>query len=195
MRKLAAALGEGNAEHERNFASTFIPTADYKAVASMSRSLVLGGRGTGKSAIFRSLVDRPGSLDAASQVLTVALAADRTSWPALEQAARASNNDPLILSRQWELALLLLSFNILVENTRDVKRRRLIRDLDDEVEKVLEKTELNLRSEGMLSDVFEAAATILRKLPFTFKVQAPFVPISLELKDAATSEVPRASRT
>jgi hypothetical protein len=35
----------------------------------------------------------------------------------------------------------------------------------------------------MLTDVFEAAATILRKLPFTFKVEAPFVPISIELKD------------
>jgi hypothetical protein len=82
-----------------------------------------------------------------------------------------------------------------VEVRRDVKRKRLIRDLDTEINKVLERTELNLTSEGMLTDVFEAAATILRKLPFTFKVTAPFVPISIEMKDSdAETPAPPAGR-
>jgi hypothetical protein len=182
-----ATLGEGNAEHERNFANTFITTRDFEAVARMSRSLVLGARGAGKSAIFRQLTD-PVAADPDASLLTVPLSADRTSWPAFEQAVKASNNNALVLSRQWELTLLILSFNALVESTRSAKRKRLIRDLDSEVDKVLERTQLNLRSEGMLTDVFEAAATILRKLPFTFKVEAPFVPISIELKDEAAAK-------
>lgn len=179
-----ATLGEGNAEHERNFADTFITTRDYEAVARMSRSLVFGARGAGKSAIFRQLSDSAGT-EGDSSLLTVPLSADRTSWPAFEGAVRAANNNALVLSRQWELTLLILCFNALVESTRSLKRKRLIRDLDAEVEKVLERTQLNLRSEGMLTEVFEAAATILRKLPFTFRVEAPFVPVSIELKDDA----------
>jgi hypothetical protein len=35
-----------------------------------------------------------------------------------------------------------------VEVRRDVKRKRLIRDLDTEINKVLERTALNLTSEG-----------------------------------------------
>lgn len=191
LSSLIAALGEGNAEHELNFDNVFISTPDYRAVAGMSRALILGGRGTGKSAIFRRMIAHPEG-GGEETVLAVPLAADRTSWPALEQAAKASNNDLVVLSRQWELTLLLLAFNRLVEDRRDVKRKRLIRDLDAEVNKVLERTELNLTSEGMLTDVFEAAATILRKLPFTFKVQAPFVPVSIELKDSQPQDQPTA---
>ena len=186
IQRMLAALGEGNAEHDRNFGDVFIETRDYEAVARMTRSLIFGGRGAGKSAIFRHLADKSRSSASADEpVVTVALSADRTSWPAFEQAVKSSNNNALVLSRQWELALLILSFNALVEGARDAKRKRLIRDLDSEVEKVLERTQMNLRSEGMLTDVFEAAATILRKLPFTFKVEAPFVPISIQLKDEA----------
>ncbi len=185
-----ATLGEGNAEHERDFADTFVRTRDYETVARMSRSLIFGARGAGKSAIFRQLSDSA-SPDGDSGLLTIPLSADRTSWPAFEGAVRASNNNPLVLSRQWELTLLILSFNALVDAARGMKRKRLIRDLDAEVEKVLERTQLNLRSEGMLTEVFEAAATILRKLPFTFKVEAPFVPVSIELKDDAAPRDPQ----
>ena len=174
-------LGEGNAEHERHFAETFVRTRDFEVVERMSRSLVLGARGAGKSAIFRQLSDAGSA--GGSDLVTVSLSADRTSWPALEQAVKASNNNAVVLSRQWELTLLLLSFNALVDANGNVKRKRLVRDLDAEVDKVLDKTQLNLRSEGMLSDVFDAAATILRKIPFTFKVEAPFVPVSIQLKD------------
>jgi hypothetical protein len=92
------------------------------------------------------------------------------------------------LSRQWELTFLLLAFNKLVEERRDIKRRNVIKTLDSEVKKVYSSTGLTV--DGGLSDVFEAAATMLRNLPFTFKVQAPFVPVSIELKDSESPEPP-----
>jgi hypothetical protein len=146
--QITSALGHGNAEHDRNFDDVFLPTPDYRAAAGLSRTLILGGRGTGKSAIFRRMLDRPEAVTGVN-VLTVPLAADRTSWPALELAAKAENNDLIILSRQWELTLLLLAFNKLVDDRRDVRRKRLIRDLDVEVGKVLAGTELNMSSEGI----------------------------------------------
>jgi hypothetical protein len=177
------AFGEGNAETDVDFEDVFIATSDYRLAASTSRTLVLGQRGTGKSAIFLHMRDQPTSTSGL-EVLTVPLAADSESWGELERVAKASNNDTTALTRQWKLTLLLLTFNKLVESKGGgAKRKRLVKQLDAEVNKVLDRTELNLTSKGMLADVFEAAARMLRQLPFTFKVQAPFVPVSLETKD------------
>src|SRR5690349_7449169 len=57
---VARVLGDGNAENERDLVRAFLRTHDYDEVAANSRFLVLGGRGAGKSAIFRML-----SLDSA----------------------------------------------------------------------------------------------------------------------------------
>jgi hypothetical protein len=50
-------LGDGTAERERNFAQIFLRTQDYEDVEANLSSLILGGRGTGKSAICRMLGD------------------------------------------------------------------------------------------------------------------------------------------
>jgi hypothetical protein len=178
------ALGKGNAEQDKNFADVFIATRDYEAVARGLRSLILGGRGAGKSAIFRHLADSGGRpiTPGDDAGLTVALAADRTSWPRFQAEVTSSRNDPVVLGRQWELTFLILAFNALVDASRR-PRRRLIKDVADAVDSVMERTSSDLAYEGALTRVFKASAEILQKLPFTFKVQAPFVPVSVELKD------------
>ena len=153
----------------------------------MSKSLVLGGRGSGKSAIFRSLTDAPVNEGDTANVITVPLEAQQSTWKTLDQAVKASNNDLLLLSRQWEFALLLLAFNALVESNRDVRRRKLIRDVDAEVKRELAQAEL--QSQSMLSDAFDAAASILRKLPFTVTVAAPLVSLQLT-SEGSSSEQP-----
>lgn len=182
---LQVALGKGNAEQDKYFADVFIATRDYEAVARGLRSLILGGRGAGKSAIFRQLADSgrrplaPGN----DTGLTVALAADRTSWPRFQAEVTSSRNDPVVLGRQWELTFLILAFNALVDGSPGLRRRRLIKNVAEAVDSVMERTSSDLAYEGALTRVFKAAAEILQKLPFTFKVEAPFVPVSVELKD------------
>ncbi len=182
MKAIVDALGKGNAESDQeDFASVFLETPDYRAVADMSRTLVLGGRGSGKSAIFRTLADRRQDSTSINGKLqyTIAVSADRTSWPVLEQAVSESKNNPLLHSRQWEMTLLLLCFNLLVERVDGATRKPLIRNLKKEVRKVTELQEIEISSEGFLSDMFEAAAGILGQIPFTFKVSSPMIPVTV----------------
>lgn len=178
-------LGDGNAENERNFGSIFIETQDYRAVADNSKTLILGGRGTGKSAIFRMLgrnvrkETEDGFLN-----LAVELEADPFGWREFEKAADGAKGSVAELSRQWELAILLHCFEISMEMLpAAAKKKRLVRDLNAEVAKYLNRDLLKENPQGRMAMIFAAAVTILQRLPFKFKIDAPFVPISLETKD------------
>jgi hypothetical protein len=186
MASLIKALGKGNAEQERDLAKVFIHTREYRAVAAMSKTLILGGRGSGKSAIFRSLTDAPVEEGEQTAVIRVPLEAQRSTWQTLDQTAKGSNNDLLLLSRQWEFALLLLAFNAIVENNRDVRRKKVIRDVDAQVKRELAQSQFE--SHTMLSDAFDAAASILRKLPFTVSVSAPLVSVEVKPEESDSEQ-------
>jgi hypothetical protein len=179
------ALGDGNAENELNFDRVFIETEDYREVVEGARSLILGGRGAGKSAIFRMLASRASTArNEATPTLVLTLEADQGSWRDLERAADQERDDVAAISRQWELAVLLHSFEAVVAAfPTQAKRRRLVRDLNAEVDKVLDRDLLRESPDGRLSMILSAAAEILGQLPFKFKIEAPFVPLSIELRD------------
>ena len=190
------ALGDGNAENEFNFDRVFIETEDYSEVAGRARSLILGGRGAGKSAIFRMLASQaPHARAGALPTLVLTLEADQGSWRDLERAADQERDDVAAISRQWELAVLLHSFEaVLAAFPAQTKRRRLVRDLNAEVDKVLDRDLLRESPEGRLSMFLSAAADILGQLPFKFRIEAPFVPLSIELRDdKERQKVPTAS--
>jgi hypothetical protein len=172
-RQVLDALGDGNAENERHFEDVFVETHDYLAVAGKSRSLVLGGRGTGKSAIFRMLARQSGQTSAAAgrRSLVVKLEADPSSWRELEHTADVENDDVAAISRQWELAILLHCFEVTLATFPALaKRRKLVRDLNAEVEKLLDRDLLRENPQGRMSMVLSAAATMLRRLPFKFQI-------------------------
>ena len=167
VHELQVALGREMPSRHKNFADVFIATRDYEAVARGLRSLILGGEGPGSSAIFRQLADSgkkpraPGN-DAG---FTVALPADPTSRPCFQAEVTSSWNDPVVLGRQWELTFLILAFNALVDGSPGLRRRRLIKNVADAVDSVMERASADLAYEGGLTRVFKAAAEILREAP------------------------------
>jgi hypothetical protein len=183
--KVLVSLGDGNAENERNFDKVFVETSDYRSAADGSKNLILGGRGAGKSAIFRMLSERSNTVSSGmAPSLVVRLEADPSSWQEFERAANVARDDIPSITRQWELAVLLACFEVSMEKLpAEAKRRRLIRELNGEIDKLLDRNLLRESPQGRMSMVFSAAVDMLRKLPFRFKVEAPFVPISIELKD------------
>src|SRR5215813_6625973 len=115
LESISVVLGDGNAENERNFSRTFLRTQDYESVEANLRTLVLGGRGAGKSAICRMLGDSASKSDGepgASNVWSVSLSFDDVTRVKLERQAASLRNDVSAISRQWELALLLQCFEL-----------------------------------------------------------------------------------
>jgi hypothetical protein len=187
LESISKVLGDGNAENERNFIRTFLRTQDYENVEANLRNLILGGRGTGKSAICRMLdVSAPtgGSESDAGDVWSVSLSFDDVSRVKLEKEAAAVRYDISAISRQWELALLLQCFELAMQRApASVKQRKLVRDLDSEIVKLLNRESVQIVEDGRLGTMVEAAVNMLRQLPFNFKftVAAP-VPVSIELQ-------------
>ena len=185
LESVVRVLGDGNAENERNLERDFLRTPDYESVASNSRSLVLGGRGAGKSAIFRML-SRAGAdeMAAADSVWSVDLSFDDVTRLKVERVANNEGDDVPAISRQWELAILLQCFELIMERApSSTKRRKLLRALDDEIVKYLDRGRTRSVSVGRLGAMVEAAVNLLGRLPFKFVVTAPFLPISIETKD------------
>jgi hypothetical protein len=189
LENILNSLGDGNAESEQDFSRTFITTGDYRRVESNLRDLVLGGRGTGKSAICRKLETLETYPDADSKRIYWAapLSSDSASWQSLERAANALS-DPQSISRQWELTILLQCFEVVMNHLpRNVKKRQVVRQLDREITKLLDRDKMKSVSEGRLSYIVETAVEILQRLPFKFVVKAPFVPISVEVREPSDS--------
>jgi hypothetical protein len=187
LESISKALGDGNAENERNFARTFLRTQDYESAETNLRNLILGGRGTGKSAICRMLGDstRPeGRSPVSSDTWTVSLAFDDVTRVKLEKEAVAARYDIPAISRQWELALLLQCFELAMERASvSIRQRKLVRDLDREIVKLLNREDMRIVNEGRLGAMVEAAVKMLRQLPFNFKFTMGFpVPVSIEVQ-------------
>jgi hypothetical protein len=114
--KVLVSLGDGNAENERNFDKVFVETSDYRSAADGSKNLILGGRGAGKSAIFRMLSERSNTVSSGmAPSLVVRLEADPSSWQEFERAANVARDDIPSITRQWELAVLLACFEVSME--------------------------------------------------------------------------------
>src|SRR4051794_9159738 len=93
-RQVLDALGDGNAENELNFDRVFVETDDYQTVAKGARNLILGGRGAGKSAIYRMLATgETGARDEVPPTIVLTLEADQASWRDLERAADQERDD------------------------------------------------------------------------------------------------------
>ena len=86
-------LGDGTAENEQYPSQTFFRTQDYENAESNLKTLILGGRGTGKSAICKMLDDSARTGDSESDsgnVWSVALSFDDVTRVKLEKEAAAA---------------------------------------------------------------------------------------------------------
>jgi hypothetical protein len=188
-------LGDDNAESEPQLAQIFIRTGDYQRVESNIRSLVLGGRGAGKSAICRMLESVEAHPDTSSQrsaQWVTSLSSDTASWGTLERVAKSLDNDANSISRQWEFTVLLQCFEVAIKGQlpKNPKKRQMARQLDNEITKFLDRDRVTSVREGRLSYIVDAAVAILQKLPFRFVMTTPFAPVGIEIAPTDSRDVP-----
>lgn len=162
-------LGQGNAEDEQNLSQIFVYTDDYQQIRDKKKKIIIGERGSGKSAIFRML-----EADSNNSQWTVSLTPDNISWAKLEKISQKYQGEIYAIAKQWEFALLLECFETVSTNIPGRARRKaLIKDFDLEVKRSIDIDLLGRSSSERFSIIVNTALNILQKLPFTIEIKSP----------------------
>jgi hypothetical protein len=178
-------IGSGDAESESDLPSYFYETPDYNAIKNREKQIILGGRGSGKSALFRMLST---NLPDASTVV-VPLTPDDNSWKRLKGFAKDWNKDIPDIAKQWEFLVLtqVLDFSWERSSIRKTKaasqfRAELAKSTDESLFK-------SVHGKDRLPFIIDAARTILAKIPFSIELSGGFFKISARTTPEKTGSV------
>jgi hypothetical protein len=150
-------FGSSVAEHDEALARYFIETDTFRALVQGERDIIAGDKGTGKTALYRILQERFGSLEEMRDIEVIA-AFNPTGNPVFQ---RLTEDDPLEEGQYvglWKAYFLALAGNWVLEIYEGSFSPKM-----DELHDLLTETGLRSADSGA-STVFSQVVNVFRRL-------------------------------
>lgn len=150
-------LGSSVAEHDQALARYFIETDTFRALVQGERDIIAGDKGTGKTALYRILQERFGSLQEMRDIEVIA-AFNPTGNPVFQ---RLTEDDPLQEGEYvglWKAYFLALAGNWVLEISEGAFTEKM-----DALDELLSATGLRSADSGA-STVFSQVVNLFRRL-------------------------------